>query len=222
MTSKDRGRDPLKVIGRAKGYSRKELLEGLPRHSKFSPHFVRQIKQLPEAMLRNSGSPLAKRFLKMMREVFREAYRAKQFTRTRMNDKGVLYGVVLLEHDVMDLVLKYFHERWPQCIICLYNEHAGKTGIINERGTIRKVSSLLDDVVKQVSKEREIKAHFKDIESSETQIFETFYNTQHIEQRTNPRYFKQMIPKKCYELPGMREGVERRFTPGNKKLDDFL
>ena len=35
--------DPLKVVGRAKGYSRKELINSLPRHAKFTPNLLQQI-----------------------------------------------------------------------------------------------------------------------------------------------------------------------------------
>ena len=67
--------DPLKVVGRAKGYSRKELINSLPRHAKFTPNLLQQIKKLPEVTLRNSGSSLAKKFIRMMREISKEAYR---------------------------------------------------------------------------------------------------------------------------------------------------
>ena len=54
-------RDPLEVIGRAKGYSREELVLNLPRHSNYSPALMQRIKKLPEVILRNSGTPLAKK-----------------------------------------------------------------------------------------------------------------------------------------------------------------
>ena len=53
-----------------------------------------------------------------MREISIEVYRAKQFTRTEINNRGVLYGVVSLKHRVMDIVLNYFHQRWPNCNQC--------------------------------------------------------------------------------------------------------
>jgi len=31
-----------------------------------------------------------------------------------------------------------------------------------------------------------------------------------------------MIPDYCYKLPGMRNGVEKRFSSRNKKLNEFL
>ncbi len=214
--------DPLEVIGRAKGYSRKELILNLPRHSKFTPSLIQQIEKLPEVLLRNSGSPMAKKFIRMMREVNTEAYRAKQFTRTEINNRGVLFGVVLLKHRVMDLTLKYFHDRWPQCVICLYNEHTHKTGIINEKGAIRELKLPLKNVVEKISKNRPIVPYFEDIQFSGEKIFETLYNSQNITERENPRYFKSMIPDYCYKLPGMRNGAEKRLSSRNKKLNEFL
>lgn len=222
MSKKGNCKDPLEVIGRAKGYSRQELLTNLPRHLKFRSHYIDQIRSLPEVFLRNSGSPVAKRFIKMMREISLETYRAIQFTRTEINNRGVLFGVVLLKHRVMDRVLQYFHERWPQCIICLYNEHTHKTGIINEKGTIREVKSPLKSVVENISSHRPIISYFEDIQFSGEQIFEILYTSQNIVERENPRYFKSMIPDYCYRLPGMRDGVEKRYISRNKKLEDFF
>ena len=213
-------RDPLGVIGRAKGYSREELVLNLPRHSKYSPTLMIHIKKLPEVILRNSGTPLAKKINRMMREVFTEAYRAKQFARTEINNRGVLFGVVHLEHRVIDLVLNYFHIRWPQCVICLYNEHTHKTGLIDEKGIIREINSPLKKVVEMTSKNRPLIPYFDDIQFSGEEIFETLYRSQFISERENQPYFKKMISNQCFKLPGMRNGVEKRFR--NRNLNEFL
>jgi len=31
-----------------------------------------------------------------------------------------------------------------------------------------------------------------------------------------------MIPKECYELPDMRNGIEKRYNNKDKRIDDFL
>ena len=220
MSKRKCEKDPLEVIGRAKGYSREELKTNLTRHANFSPIFYQQIDKLPEVVLRNSGSPLAKKFNRMMREVFTEAYRAKQFTRTEINNRGVLFGLVLLKHEVMDLVLKYFHERWPNCIICLYNENSHKTAIINEKGNIYEFCSPLKNIVELISKNRPIIPYFEDIQFSGKKIFETLYDSQFILERENQAYFKRMIPKSCSKLPGMRNSIEKCFR--NKKINEYL
>lgn len=220
MRKQINGKDPLEVVGCAKGHSHEEIIHNLPRHYNYTPNLIQQIKKIPEVILRNSGTLIAKKVNRMMREVTTEAYRAKQFTRTEINNRGVLFGIVLLKHRVMDLVLKYFHERWPECIICLCNEHSGKTGIINEDGKILETDSTLKNVVEKVSKNRPVIPYFDDIQFSGREIFETLYKSQFISERENQNYFKRMIPDKCFELPGMRGGVEKRFR--NKKINDYL
>ena len=137
MTRKGSKQDPLEVLGCARGHTYKELIQNLPRHKDYSPALIQQIKRIPEVVLRNSGTPLAKKINRMMREISTEAYRARQFTRTEINNRGVLYGVVSLKHRVIDIVLKYLHERFgSRCIICLYNEHIHKTAVMDENGRI--------------------------------------------------------------------------------------
>ncbi|MBY8987803.1 MAG: DUF4130 domain-containing protein [Candidatus Lokiarchaeota archaeon] len=215
-----KNQDPLEVVGCSRGYSHEELMNNLHRHSSYSPVIERQIRTLSEAVLRNSGTQMAKRINKMMREVTTEAYRAKQFTRTEINDRGVLFGVVSLKHQVIDLVLTYFHERWPECVICLYNEKEHKTSSINEKGKIFESNLPLTDVVNMLSKSRPVIPYFDDIQFSGEEIFETLYKSQFISERENNQYFKKMIPEHCFKLPGMRHGVEKRFR--NKKLNEFL
>ena len=220
MNKKSKDEDPLKVLGCAKGHSHEELIRNLPRHCRFSPVLIQQIKRIPEVVLRNSGIPFAKKVNHMMREVSTEAYRARQFTRTEINNRGVMFGVVLLKHRVIDLVLHYFSKRFPQCIICLYNKHTHKTTIIDEKGLIQEFNSPLRSVVKDVSKNRPIIPYFDDIQFSGEEIFETLYSSQFISERENKNYFKKMIPNKCFKLPGMRSGVEKRFR--NRKINDYL
>jgi hypothetical protein len=213
-------KDPLEVVGCARGHSYEELFNNLPRHQNFSPNLFKIIKKIPEVILRNSGTLVARKVNRMMREVATEAYRAKQFTRTEINNRGVLYGIVLLKHRVMDIVLNYFHQRWPQCIICLYNEYIDITSIIDEKGKIQEFRSPLKEIVLEVSKNRPIIPYFNDIQFTGKQIFETLYKSQNISQRENSNFFKKMIPDKCYDLPGMRNSIERRFR--NKEINDFL
>lgn len=220
MTRSGNKQDPLEVVGCAKGYSHEELIKNLPRHCKSTPGLIEQIKKIPEVVFRNSGTLFAKKVNKMMREVNTEAYRANQFTRTEINNHGVLFGVVLLKHQVIDLVLDYFHKRFPESIICLYNEHTKKTTSMDEKRKILVSKSSLNKVVEKVSENRPIVPFFEDINFTSEQIFETLYKSQFIPERENKDFFKKMIPDKCFELPGMKGGVEKRFR--NKDISDFL
>ncbi len=194
----------------------------MPRHCNFNPKYLKLVHELDEVVLRNLGNTPAKRIIQMIKEVYKEAYRAKQFTRTEINDRGILYGVVNLKHRVMDLVLLYFHDRWPQCVICLYNEYDDSTGIIDEMGIIKQVKEPLKKVIDQISINRPLVPYFNDIQFSGKEIFETLYKTQNIKERENPHFFKQMIPDKCFDLPGLRNGVEKNYSLKNKKIDEYF
>lgn len=214
-------KDPLEVLGCARGHTYEELIQNLPRHKDYSPALIQQIKRIPEVVLRNSGTPLAKKINRMMREISTEAYRARQFTRTEINNRGVLYGVVSLKHRVIDIVLKYLHERFgSRCIICLYNEHIHKTAVMDENGRMRVIKSPLMKVVENLSKDRPVIPYFDDIQFSGEEIFEILYTSQFISERENKTYFKKMIPDKCFELPGMKGGVEKGFR--NRKINDYF
>ena len=212
--------DRLVVGGCSKGYTKRELLEELPRHTEYNLKLQAQIRRTPEAYFLNSGNQFARKILKMVREIFLDSYRAIQFTRTLMNEHGILSGVVALKHDTEDKVLEYFHERWPQCIICLYNERTKLTHIINEEGQISTHASNLKTVVLDLSAIRPRQPYFEDITETNEDMFKALYESQFIRERANRRYFKQMIPDQCMELPGMRGGVEHRFR--NHSLDRFM
>jgi hypothetical protein len=213
-------KDPLEVLGCARGYSFEELTNDLPRHFNFYPGLIKQISKIPEVVLRNSGTPIAKKVNRMMREISAETYRAIQFTRTEINNRGVLFGIVSLKHKVIDRVLNYFHNRWPECVICLNNEFTHKTSTINEVGLIYESKSPLKTVVEKISKNRPFIPYFDDIQFTCEEIFETLYNSQFIPERENKTFFKRMIPDKCFELPGMKGGAERRFR--NKQINDYF
>ena len=114
MNNEEDKRDPLTVLGCSKGFSRNELISNLKRHCNYTPSLIKEINKIPDVVLRNLGTPTAKKLVKMNREINIEAYRAIQFTRTEINNRGVLYGIVLLKHHVIDRILNYFHERWPR------------------------------------------------------------------------------------------------------------
>ena len=78
----------------------------------------------------------------------------------------------------------------------------------------------MQKVVENVSENRPIIPYFNDIQFSGKEIFETLYSSQFISERENQGYYKKMIPDKCFELPGMRSGVEKGFR--NKKINDYL
>ena len=202
------------------GFSKDEMLENLPRHSKCNPNFLNKVQNTSESLLRNKGSQFARRVNRMLGEIFRELERNRQFTRTVLNNRGVLYGKICLSHQSEEDLLKYFHSRFPNCVICLYNTVKRETITMNEQGRFQKFQEPLDECVHILSKNRTITPYFEDIGMSNEEIFQEFYSSQFVESRENRKYFKKMIPKYAMEMPGMKGGVENRFR--NNQLDKYI
>ena len=202
------------------GFSKEEMLINLPRHSQCNTNLLNKVKNTSESLLRNNGSQFARKINRMLGEISRELERNRQFTRTTLNNHGVLYGKISLSHQSEGDLLKYFHSRFPNCVICLYNTVKHETITINEQGRFQKFQESLDKCVQKISINRKITPYFEDISSSNEEIFQEFYSSQFVESRENRKYFKKMIPKYAMEMPGMKDGVENRFR--NNQLDKYL
>ncbi len=209
-----------KKSSRLFGFSKEEMLTNLPRHSQCSQNLLLKVQNTSESILKNCGSQFARKINRMLREVFRELERNRQFTRTNLNNHGVLYGKISLSHQSEDELLKYFHNRFPNCFICLFNTIKNETITMNEQGKFQKFQGSLDEIVQKISRNRSITPYFEDISMDNEEIFEEFYSSQFIASRENRKYFKKMIPKYAMEMPGMKGGVEHRFR--NNQLDKYI
>ena len=203
-----------------KGLSKDELLELIGRHKDINPGIIRLIHQIPESVLTNLASKEARMISKMVKQIFRELERVKQFTRTKLNDHGILYGEVQFHHHIEDLIIEYFHERFPKCWLCLKNCQnrkcliwKGKDKWFYSKDSIKENLIFLNNL-------RPKDPYFEDIQVDNEDMFNAFYKTQYIPSRKNPRYYRQMIPIKSRELPGLKGKIETSLE--NKKLDNFL
>lgn len=202
------------------GNSKKEIMSMISRHASFSFKLKREIQEHPESFLQSSGSIFAKKINGMIREIFREMDRQRQFTRTSLSSNGILIGKVQFKHHIEDMVLDYFHTRFPQFIICLFNEIKNETIIINENGAMFRSRKNFQEIIDIMSKSRPISDIYSKIDVSTEKLFNEFYSSQFIKARENRRYFRHMIPKKVMKHPGMRGGVESRYQ--NLSIDQFL
>ncbi len=203
-----------------RGYTKDQICILIRRHSDFSPQLVQKIMKHDASILQNSGSPFAKRINAMIREVFKEFDRQRQFTRTELTPKGILWGKVHFQHRIEDLVLGYFHERFPQCIIVLANEVKNECIFINESSKMFGSGLQMQDLIQILSEGRPQSGVYSDLQYSNEDLFDEFYSSQFIKARKNKRYFRQMIPLKAMKLPGMRGGIEARYQ--NNSLDKFF
>ncbi|MHA1585601.1 MAG: DUF4130 domain-containing protein [Promethearchaeota archaeon] len=202
------------------GYSKEQILKLIQHHKDYNPILLKRLAEIPDSILNAHASYNAKKIHKMICEMMREFERTKQFTRTSLNGKGVIYAKIAIEHHIEDWVLEYFHNRFPEFYICLFNTKKHQTISISEAGAISIKKSPLEQVVLEISENRPIQPYFDEIEIDNQTLYDNFYSSQFIKTRENRRYFKQMIPDKVMKLPGMKGGIEARFR--SKSLDNYI
>ena len=179
-----------------------------------------KLQQIPISILENRACPLAIKVYKMAREVSKDCERAKQFTRTQINDHGLLYGTVMLKHHTCDLVLNFFHNRYPLFTVALYNHLKKETYIIDPAGIMSIEPYDLSLILSKFNQSHPISPFFAKLatQPENKALFSEFYSSQFISERENRRYFGHMIPKEVRQWPGME--IEKGF--GNQKLDKFF
>jgi hypothetical protein len=202
------------------GFSKAELLSILSRHAHCTQKILAEIEAHDEIYFQTKGSAKAVQAFNMAREVLKEIGRAIQFARTQINAHAILSCAISLEHAIEDRLMEFWHERFPECVICLYNIRSRCCFIMDEKGEIQKEGRSLDVIVEGLSQKRPEHPLFADLAQGDAagDIFKTFYESQLIESRANRRYFQQMIPNEWLFRPGLE--VEHGFR--NTKLEQFL
>ncbi|MFX0198961.1 MAG: DUF4130 domain-containing protein, partial [Candidatus Hodarchaeota archaeon] len=98
---------------------KKDILDRLRRSQKCSKEFIEQVSQENPEYLENITSDIAKIANKLARDVSREAYKVRAFTRLNLSRHGILFATIEPLYHVEDLVVKWFWKRFPQFVIAL-------------------------------------------------------------------------------------------------------
>ena len=156
---------------------------------------------------------VAKRYYHMYREAMGELERMKAHTRFRPAG-DMLYVEIYPEHDVQDLYMEWAARRNDdrasviKCHTLYYLINACRLGYPKE--------------IAGISKE-EAERLLGNIPACDNAIWDTFYDSQSIENRRNKKYAKKMLPAKySYISPEVRKERKKieRGIPLNS-LDDF-
>ena len=156
----------------------------------------------------------AKKYYRYHRETMGELERLK--THVRFRPAGdMLYAEISPKHDVADLFMEWAMRRngdRPVVIKC----HSGYY-LLNARG-----AGYNRDIV-SISKD-EMERRFGDIPDADSEVWDTFYDSQNIENRRNKRYAKCRLPAKYSyispEIRKERKKVEHGIS--KNKLDEFF
>lgn len=183
------------------------ILSLLRRNGDVGAPFIAKIEQMPQAVLENVTTGDARRAFRLARDVLSDIRAAKAFT--RLTQKGdMLIARLDSHHRIEELVVHWFHERFPTYTIAI-TSNRGMFLLGGRYRSIRHVNST-DSIAVEALRDTE-----QDTEDA-SDLWETYYSSQFIDERANARLFRKNLPKKRLS----KLAVERRFS--NSTIDDFF
>mgnify|MGYP005851024947 CR=1 FL=1 len=197
---------------------KKEMIEFLKKHKDFTQEWLDQIENEPIDALGNSLSDLGKKMASRVREVQKEYHRQRSFLRLDSSLRNLVSAEVECNHNIERMILNHLHLRFPRKIIVIYSKYKHITYIFDGIEFL-SVENSLSEVIKQyhsnrIEFEEKTKAECNDIK----EIFKSYYESQYIESRYNPRYFHKFMTKE--NLKSSNQQIEQ--SAFNRSLDEFL
>ncbi len=188
-------------------------LEYIKRHKKFDQNVINILNNQDQRLVLNKATKESRTFHDWGKQVGGEAHRIISFTRLKISDKGILYSEIFSEHKVEDIVINFFHRRFPKFLIVIGSKRIVYS--IDKFGVRKKHLESVKNVVNHL--EKNYFDEFLMNLNSEEDMWKTYYYSQNILQRRNKKLQVKMMPKKYMK----HMGIENEFYKGNKKLDEF-
>ncbi len=163
---------------------------------------------------------------KRVRRVQCECHKGRGFLRLKVVGR-FLVGEAEFEHEVEDLVVKFWCERYPRKIVVLFYKGNKKSmAYIGSKGEVCLVKGEKVNDLRKLLREGEKRVMNTD-DSIETnkeieKIYETFYDVHYIPSRRNKKLVSRFIPKKFAKQFNMKEGIKIECGIQKTKLDLFL
>jgi probable DNA metabolism protein len=139
-----------------------------------------------------------------------------------------LVSVSKFEHDVEDLVVRFWSKRYPEKTVVLFSPSKQKpSAYIGNKGKVsfiegEEMAILQAKINEETSKIPTFSIAHKDSNEDIETIFDVFYDVQYIPSRRNKRLARRCVPKKYSERFKMKEGVKIEYGIQKTKLDSFM
>jgi probable DNA metabolism protein len=222
---------------------------------RFSKYELNEIKKLVEWNLRYKKNDISKfgLVLKMIQEclvegpsivlsqvtvVSRETYKRsrqvgceyhKACGFLRLDAIGdYLVSAARFEHDVEDLVVRFWSKRYPEKTVVLFSPSKLKSyAYIGNKGDVsfvegEEIEILQAEINKKIRENPVHSIEEKDSNEDFNEIFEAFYDTSFIPSRRNKRLARRCVPKKYSDRFNMKEGIKIEYGMQKTKLDSFM
>ncbi|MFH1403404.1 MAG: DUF4130 domain-containing protein [Candidatus Altiarchaeota archaeon] len=186
------------------------------RHRDFDRQLYEKVLGQDRALVENCATPEARRLYLMQRSVSRCFHLKRSFMRLNLSPKGILYAKTRLEHNVIDMILEHFQNRFPTFQIAIEWEDMGKTYVIDSSGGIRSYNTGVESVVEAIGENMEENPVLEGL-CFDGQVWGDYYNSQYIPERRNTRLMKKMMPLKYRD----KHILENRNNPEFHRITDY-
>ena len=188
------------------------------RHNKFDQHLLEELKHQDKVLVESQATEESRKAYNMWRQVASCFHRMRMFTRLEVTEQGVLFARIEPEHFVEDMVVNFFARRFPLFVIVI----ASRRGIFIEKKNheliIRK--KPLNIVLKELKDYFPGNELLTGLQEFDNKLWETFYDSQIIQEKQNQRYFYKNIPRKFLKAESLRYELFR--VRRSKSLKEYM
>ena len=163
------------------------------RHADYNLMLHRKVLSQDRRLVENYATAESMRLYNMHHAVMRCLQANKGFIRLKTSTHGILYAKVETEHDVVDLLLRHFHRRYPTFHIAL--EYRGRTYVADRGGDVRVHNLCVEEAVKSLEASMPENKNPTDNITPE-KLWCEYYASQLISQRRNLKLMGRMMPVK--------------------------
>ncbi|VVB74176.1 Uncharacterised protein [Candidatus Tiddalikarchaeum anstoanum] len=143
-------------------------------------------------------------------------YKSIQFARFNISSKGILW--TRIEEEFTPHIITFFSERFPDFYIMI--EHLGRTYLTRKGEPLSVYNDKVENVIRKYESLLPDNDLAKSLEVDNSELWNTFYDSQYVKERKNTRLFHKYIPKYLRSV----KTLDKEFESLNpcKKLKDFL
>jgi hypothetical protein len=167
----------------------------------------------------------------MGREVALELHRIKSFLRFEFYPEMFLFSKLNAEHDIVDLLLNFFTNRFPEFFIGLRKNNIIYLGT-NRKDVKITIPKYKNRHYKLISSKlpvfldylREVSDKKLDFGDFTVKIYHMYYDSQYISTRKNIKAAKKFLPDKLRSLIDQEYEFQmiNKKNQGNKKITDYF
>ena len=162
-------------------------------HKDFDINLYNKVMKQDKNLVKSYATKESRKLYEQHTNVAKGIHFAECFTRFNYSKHGILHTKIKLEHNIIDYILRFFHNRFPLFMIAI--EANKKTHTIDKNRIIKVYNLDINKTLAKLESSLPVDPFFQDLEIDKD-LWNTYYDSQYISQRRNIKLMNKMMPKK--------------------------